>query len=292
MAGGAARCGGAPGAEGGEPGGRELALPRSRHAGTQSPIQQRCRACACAPQIRAHHSQQEYWIVVRYYWPRLFVTALAWSCSNFAVRVEGCALLLALQAALPAGNAWTHVWTVFCLQFYGHKLSQSDFVKVIVGPNASNFEKVLITLLNSAVSLAGCAPPPAPRPEASALQHARMCCCEASGCRSILAMLAHHPAPLLPPRPAADYAAAALIDRRWYGRVRMQAAGFFMLFLLFLLCGALYSDLQTHTGAFQVGWPRGSRGCPPLLSGLKPNAPLAPVHLGKARQRQRARSRG
>ncbi|PRW58781.1 proton phosphate symporter [Chlorella sorokiniana] len=48
------------------------------------------------------------------------------------------------------------------------------------------------------------------------------------------------------------YAAAALIDRRWYGRVRMQAAGFAMLFILFLLCAALYDTLTQHTAAFQV----------------------------------------
>lgn len=50
----------------------------------------------------------------------------------------------------------------------------------------------------------------------------------------------------------ADYAAAAAIDRRWYGRVRMQAAGFAMLFLLFLLCAVLFDTLTEHTAAFQV----------------------------------------
>ncbi|KAL4434292.1 hypothetical protein ABPG75_000733 [Micractinium tetrahymenae] len=47
------------------------------------------------------------------------------------------------------------------------------------------------------------------------------------------------------------YFAAALVDRRWYGRVRMQAFGFLMLFILFLLIAALYPTLLSNTGAFQ-----------------------------------------
>ncbi|KAL4424952.1 hypothetical protein ABPG77_009681 [Micractinium sp. CCAP 211/92] len=47
------------------------------------------------------------------------------------------------------------------------------------------------------------------------------------------------------------YFAAALVDRRWYGRVRMQAVGFLMLFLLFILIAALYPTLINNTGAFQ-----------------------------------------
>jgi len=56
----------------------------------------------------------------------------------------------------------------------------------------------------------------------------------------------------IPPALPADYCAAALIDRPWCGRMRMQAGGFFMLFLLFLLQGALFSTLENHSGAFQV----------------------------------------
>lgn len=55
------------------------------------------------------------------------------------------------------------------------------------------------------------------------------------------------------PPPPADYCAAALIDRPWCGRMRMQAGGFLMLFLLFLLQGALFTSLEQHSGAFQVG---------------------------------------
>ena len=57
----------------------------------------------------------------------------------------------------------------------------------------------------------------------------------------------------LPPCPCADYCAAALIDRPWCGRMRMQAGGFLLLFLLFLLQGALYTTLAANSGAFQVG---------------------------------------
>lgn len=37
-------------------------------------------------QMRAHHSQQEYKLVIRYYWPRVFATSLAWAAGGFAVR--------------------------------------------------------------------------------------------------------------------------------------------------------------------------------------------------------------
>lgn len=51
----------------------------------------------------------------------------------------------------------------------------------------------------------------------------------------------------------ADYAAACTIDRRWYGRVRMQAGGFGALAVLFLLQAALYDTLEDKAkGAFQV----------------------------------------
>jgi hypothetical protein len=39
------------------------------------------------------------------------------------------------------------------------------------------------------------------------------------------------------------YASAWLIDKQWYGRLRLQMVGFFMLFALFLVCGAAYPIL-------------------------------------------------
>lgn len=70
----------------------------------------------------------------------------------------------------------------------------------------------------------------------------------------------------------ADNFAAALIDRRWYGRVRMQAVGFLMLFILFILCAALYDTLLSNTGAFQVRRCHGggmpvARACSNVLQG-------------------------
>lgn len=70
-----------------------------------------------------------------------------------------------------------------------------------------------------------------------------------------------HTPPAHPPPPA-DYCAAALIDRPWCGRMRMQAGGFLMLFLLFLLQGALFTSLEQHSGAFQVGDVHGCMGRP------------------------------
>jgi hypothetical protein len=51
-------------------------------------------------------------------------------------------------------------------------------------------------------------------------------------------------------RPAADYAAAYTIDRRWMGRKRLQTYGFLMMFILFLMCGIFYNDMLDH--AIQV----------------------------------------
>jgi MFS family permease len=51
------------------------------------------------------------------------------------------------------------------------------------------------------------------------------------------------------------YTAAALIDRRWYGRRRMQEYGFLAMFVLFLICGAAYPTLlasQSGLYAFQA----------------------------------------
>ncbi|KAI7844838.1 hypothetical protein COHA_001492 [Chlorella ohadii] len=121
--------------------------------------------------MRAHHSQQEYKLVIRYYWPRVFATSLAWAAGGFA--------------------------------FYGQKLFQAQFIKMVV-PGATVLQQMLYILLNNGVALVG------------------------------------------------YYCAAALIDRPWCGRMRMQAGGFFMLFLLFLLQGALFSTLENHSGAFQL----------------------------------------
>lgn len=41
----------------------------------------------------------------------------------------------------------------------------------------------------------------------------------------------------------ADFSAALLIDKPWYGRLRMQAIGFMMMFVLFLICGVAYNTL-------------------------------------------------
>jgi hypothetical protein len=51
------------------------------------------------------------------------------------------------------------------------------------------------------------------------------------------------------------YAAAALVDARWYGRRRMQTIGFAAVGLIFLLCAVLYNDLVqpgAGTKAFQA----------------------------------------
>jgi MFS family permease len=107
-------------------------------------------------------TRAEYWLIFRFYWPRLFITAGAWLISDIA--------------------------------FYGSKLFQSTFISVL-SPGASTFERLQWTLLNSAVSLVG------------------------------------------------YYFAAYTIDKQWYGRRRMQAVGFFMVAILFLLCGTLYETL-------------------------------------------------
>ena len=51
----------------------------------------------------------------------------------------------------------------------------------------------------------------------------------------------------------ADYCAAFTVDLPRFGRVRIQSLGFFMLFLLFLLCATLYTQLLDRAvWAFQV----------------------------------------
>jgi MFS family permease len=121
--------------------------------------------------LRKHHSQQEYRLVIRYYWPRVFATSLSWALGGFA--------------------------------FFGQKLFQAQFIKLIV-PGATLLQQMLYILLNNGVALVG------------------------------------------------YYCAAFSIDRPWCGRMRMQAGGFFMLFLLFLLQGALFDTLTQHSGAFQL----------------------------------------
>eukprot|EP00889_Picochlorum_renovo_P006677 jgi/Picre1/33707/NNA_001186.t1 len=51
---------------------------------------------------------------------------------------------------------------------------------------------------------------------------------------------------------AGYFCAAFLVDKPWYGRVRMQAIGFSMMFILFLMCGIFYSQLvEDHIHVFQ-----------------------------------------
>ncbi|WPT13011.1 Putative inorganic phosphate transporter 1-12 [Picochlorum sp. SENEW3] len=51
---------------------------------------------------------------------------------------------------------------------------------------------------------------------------------------------------------AGYFCAAFLVDKPWYGRVRMQAIGFSMMFILFLMCGIFYNQLvEDHIHVFQ-----------------------------------------
>jgi hypothetical protein len=43
------------------------------------------------------------------------------------------------------------------------------------------------------------------------------------------------------------WAAAALVDKPWYGRLRMQNYGFIMMFILFLICGAAFPQLTASS---------------------------------------------
>ncbi|KAI8465659.1 MAG: major facilitator superfamily domain-containing protein [Monoraphidium minutum] len=60
------------------------------------------------------------------------------------------------------------------------------------------------------------------------------------------------------------WAAAALVDRRWYGRRRMQAVGFLTVAVLCMACGAGYPALTASRAgytAFQAGgWEAGGQG--------------------------------
>lgn len=51
------------------------------------------------------------------------------------------------------------------------------------------------------------------------------------------------------------WAAASVVDKKWYGRCRMQSNGFIAMFVLFLVCGVAYSTLtssETGLRAFQA----------------------------------------
>jgi MFS family permease len=51
------------------------------------------------------------------------------------------------------------------------------------------------------------------------------------------------------------WCAAALVDKKWYGRCRMQNIGFIMMFVLFLICGVAFPTLtasETGLRAFQA----------------------------------------
>jgi MFS family permease len=115
---------------------------------------------------------REQKVLYGYYWHRLTGTALAW-----------------------------FFWDV---SFYGNKLFQSTFIKIL-SPGASILLVLEWTLLNSAVSLVG------------------------------------------------YYCSAFTVDKIWMGRVRLQSMGFFMVFILFLMCAIFYDQLVKHAiQAFQV----------------------------------------
>ncbi|GBF98449.1 proton phosphate symporter [Raphidocelis subcapitata] len=102
--------------------------------------------------------------------PRLFATCFGWVANDFA--------------------------------FYGNKLFQSSFIAALY-PQATPFERMQWTLLNSAVSLCG------------------------------------------------YWVAAALVDKKWYGRRIMQTVGFVMMFILFLICGAGYGTLTASVAGYR-----------------------------------------
>jgi MFS family permease len=115
---------------------------------------------------------REQSVLYYYYWHRLAGTALAW-----------------------------FFWDV---SFYGNKLFQSTFIKIL-SPGASILLVLEWTLLNSAVSLVG------------------------------------------------YYCSAFTVDKLWMGRVRLQSMGFFMVFILFLMCAIFYDQLVKNAiQAFQV----------------------------------------
>jgi hypothetical protein len=48
------------------------------------------------------------------------------------------------------------------------------------------------------------------------------------------------------------WAAAALVDKKWYGRLRMQSNGFFMMFVLFITCGLAFPWLTASAQGLRV----------------------------------------
>lgn len=100
----------------------------------------------------------------------------------------------------------TGCWFAADFFFYGSKLFQSTFIKVIIPTGSTVMDGWLYNLINIAVSLVG------------------------------------------------YYLAALLMDHKLYGRVRMQAVGFLMMFLLFVIASFLFNDLikPQHIHAFQA----------------------------------------
>lgn len=88
-------------------------------------------------------------------------------------------------------------WLVWDIVFYGNKLFQTPIIHAILGAEATVFQVLSYTLLNSFIALLG------------------------------------------------YYAAGFVIDKPWMGRIRLTTFGFFMTFLLFLLCGLLFDTLST-----------------------------------------------
>lgn len=279
---------------------RPCALPRVLRSAARPRPPTRARPRLPSSQLRAHRSTEEYKLTLSYFWPRVLVTSVAWGLSGFAF--YGQKLLQARGAAAHCAGR-QRLWLCWigclhgCLPHRPHTLAsspcmtvpplllraalQARFIAVIVGPDASLFTQMLYILLNNAVALVGC--------EYLSWARSLLAGVSLAPLHRLYAWQAAAPAPahraehsstvVAGPRPpGADYAAAALIDRRWFGRVRMQALGFAMLLLLYLLCGALYGSLESNSSAFQVaqlGWaeagarPAGASvtlaACPPLL---------------------------
>lgn len=60
-------------------------------------------------QLRLQHSRREYLAVIRYFWPRLLVTSLAWLLNDFAVSRRALGQVCFCREAANAGAvAATH----------------------------------------------------------------------------------------------------------------------------------------------------------------------------------------
>jgi Sugar (and other) transporter len=115
---------------------------------------------------------------------------------NVEHRPKSYMLLNAFKNFWPRLLATCGAWVINDVVFYGNKLFQSKFISLLF-PDATLFERMQWTILNSAISLTG------------------------------------------------YWCAAALVDKPWYGRRRMQGTGFLMMFLLFIVCAALYPTLTS-----------------------------------------------